>query len=70
MTTKLSNQIDKFGEFSPEDKQIIEEINNWVISVDGTAEGWGGYDYDPNKYLETSIEIFQLTKKYFTSGHN
>lgn len=70
MTTNLNNEIAKYGDFSEEDKEIIIEINDWVMTVDGTAEGWGGYSYDPIDYLETSIEIFKLTKKYFTNGHN
>ena len=51
--------------YSNEERDFIMEINDLVMSVDGTAEQWGGYDFNPSDYLETSIEIFELTKSFF-----
>jgi hypothetical protein len=56
-------------QYSDDEIELIMEINDLVMSADGTAEGWGGYDFNPTDYLETSIEIFQLTKKFFTNGN-
>lgn len=51
--------------YTVEEKDLILEINEQVMSVDGTAEGYGGYSYDPKDYLKTSIEIFELAKRFF-----
>lgn len=61
---KLFAEIDKYGQFSDEDKEIILEINRGIMNYDGTAEGWG-YECDPIDYLEGAMEIFILTKRYF-----
>lgn len=58
--------IGTFGEFTDAEKELIFEINGQVMGVDGTAEGWGGYSYEPTEYVETSIEIFKLSKLFFT----
>lgn len=51
--------------YSQAEKELIMQINELVMSVDGTAEGWGGYSFDPSDYIETSEEIFNLTKEFF-----
>lgn len=58
-------EIDKYGEYSLSDKEIIHNINNEVMSVDGTAEGWG-YACNPTDYVDASMTIFDLCKSYFT----
>lgn len=58
--------IDTFGQFMDAEKELIFEINVNVMGVDGTAEGWGGYHYEPTDYIETSVEIFRMTKNFFT----
>lgn len=62
-------EIDKHGNFTEQEKQLIETINESVMAVDGTAEGWS-YDLNPLDYVEVSVDIFNLTKKYFSHGHN
>lgn len=59
---RVLEAISEHGEFTSEEKNLIFEINELVMSVDGTAEGWGGYDYEPTNYLETSIEIYVKIK--------
>ena len=60
-------EIAKFGSYSCEEKELIFNINEMVMSVDGTAEQWGGYDFDPLDYIGTSIEIFNLTKSFYSA---
>lgn len=62
--------IGTFGEFTDAEKELIFEINGWVMVVDGTAEGWGGYHYEPTDYIETSVEIFRMSKQFFTNTQN
>lgn len=62
---ELIAEIQKHGNFTELDLELIIRINELVMSVDGTAEGWGGYNYNPVDYVYESIEIFNLTKKYF-----
>lgn len=59
-------EISKYGEYSDEEKELIFQINERVMSVDGTAEQWGGYDFDPMEYIETSVEIFIMAKEHFS----
>jgi len=56
--------ISQCGNYSDEEKELILKINDLVMSADGTAEGWGGYDFDPLDYVETSAEIFDLIKNF------
>ena len=62
---RVFDAISKEGEFSDDEKEIIYQINDLVMGMDGTAEGWGGYHYEPLDCLETSFEIFNLTKRFF-----
>lgn len=55
--------------YTDKEREFIMEINDIVMSVDGTAEQWGGYDFNPSDYLESSIEIFELTKSFFENEH-
>jgi len=57
--------ISKCGNYSDEEKELILKINDLVMSADGTAEGWGGYDFDPLDYVETSTDIFDLIKSFW-----
>ena len=57
-------KIAEFGSYSDEEKEIIFKVNDMVMGVDGTAEQWGGYHYDPLDYIETSVEIFDLIKSF------
>ena len=64
---KLIASIDAGGGvYSDEEKELILKINEQVMSVDGTAEGWGGYHFDPIDYIDTSVEIFDLAKEFFS----
>ena len=62
---RVFDAISKEGEFSNDEKELIYQINDLVMGMDGTAEGWGGYHYEPLDYLENSFEIFNLTKRFF-----
>lgn len=57
--------IGRCGDYTDEEKEFIYQINERVMSVDGTAEGWG-YDCDPMNYVGTSAGIFDLAKEFFT----
>jgi hypothetical protein len=61
----ILDEILKFGTFTETEIELIYKINDLVMSVDGIAEGWGGYRYDPINYVETSIEIFNLIKNNY-----
>lgn len=58
--------ISTCGEFTEDEKEFIFEINGHVMGVDGTAEGWGGYHFEPTDYVGTSVEIFRLAQNFFT----
>lgn len=58
----LLSKISTYGEYSQEEKELIINVNEIVMSVDGTAEQWGGYDFNPLDYIDKSIEIFDLIK--------
>lgn len=62
---RVFDDLSKRGQFSEDEKEVIYEINDLVMGMDGTAEGWGGYHYEPLDYIESSIEIFNLTKRFF-----
>jgi len=66
---RLFEEFDKCGQFSEDDKKILHEINDLVMSGDGTAESWS-YNANPLDYLDASIEIFELTKRYFVKNKN
>jgi len=65
--TLIIDEIAKCGNYTDEEKEIIFQINEMVMSVDGTAEQWGGYDFDPFDYISTSVEIFNLTKAFHSA---
>lgn len=58
------------GDFTDDEREFIYEINGHVMGVDGTAEGWGGYHFEPTEYIETSIEVFKMAKHFFTNTSN
>jgi hypothetical protein len=62
---RVMEYILKCGDFTDDERELIFDINMNVMGVDGTAEGWGGYHYEPTDYVGTSIEIFKLTKNFF-----
>lgn len=66
----LCLKIDEYDLFNEDEKNLILKINDNVMNAAGIAEGWGGYSFDPLDYIGISVEIFQITKKYFTNGHN
>ena len=57
--------IAKCGNYSEDEKEFIYQINENVMSVDGTADGWG-YNCNPLDYVETSSDIFDMAKKFLT----
>lgn len=64
---RLLLAIDQYGDFTPAEKTLILEINDSVMSVDGTGEGWGGYGFEPMDYLDTTIHIFLKIKNFYYS---
>ena len=63
---RLFEEFDKCEQFSEDDKKILHKINDLVMSVDGIAESWS-YNTKPTDYVDVSVDIFELTKRYFTT---
>ena len=51
--------------YTESEKVVIASITLKVMSADGTAEGWGGYDFQPNNYTGIAEDIFDLCSDHF-----
>ena len=65
MAANARRILGESGVFSEQETDFIMQINEMVMGVDGTAEGWGGYSYDPADYIDTSVEIFKMSRSFF-----
>jgi len=64
-TEKTADFIRSKHVFSDSEIDVIIEMNELVMGVDGQAESWGGYDKNPIDYIETTLEILDLAKTLF-----
>jgi len=61
-------KIEILGEFTFEEKNLIIEINDHVMSADGINAQWGGPG-EAVEYVEASVGIFKKCKSFFSTDN-